>query len=98
MEENQAVVESMLNKLVEIRNDIKWKINNSYADGIDKTILEVRIYESGFQTGRIAFQLETGQVLNYRYKELEKRSPILITDMLLDVISHELEALTVDAE
>lgn len=93
MEENQAIIESMLNKLVEIGEKISWKINNSYADGIDHTILEIRIYQKGFQTGRIAYHAETGQVLNYRYKEMEKRSPIQITDILLDMISLELTSM-----
>ena len=88
----------MLNKLVEMGEGVTWKINNTYTDGIDKTILEIRIYENGQQSGRIAFQLETGQVINYRYKSLEKRIPIHITDMLLDVISHEMDAPTVDAD
>lgn len=98
MEENKAVVRNMLNKLVEMGESVTWKINNTYTDGIDKTILEIRIYESGQQSGRIAFQLETGQVINYRYKTLEKRLPIHITDMLLDVISHELDSSTIDAD
>ncbi len=98
MEENKAVVRSMLNKLVEMGDQVTWKINNTYTDGIDKTILEIRIYESGQQSGRIAFQLETGQVINYRYKKLVKRIPIHITDMLLDVISYEMDAPTVDAD
>lgn len=92
LDENQALVKSMLNKLVEIGNDISWKINNSYTDGIDQTILEVRIYEAGIQSGRVAFQLESGQVLNYQYKQLEKRLPIQIMDIMLDMISYEMAA------
>ena len=98
MEENKAVVRSMLNKLVETGNQITWKINNTYTDGIDKTILEIRIYESGQQSGRIAFQLETGQVINYRYKKLVKHIPIHISDILLDVISHEMDTPIVNAD
>lgn len=98
MEENKAVVRSMLNKLVEIGDQVTWKINNTYTDGIDKTILEIRIYESGKQSGRIAFQLETGQVINYRYKKLVKRIPIHITDMLLDVLSHEMAVANVHTD
>lgn len=92
MEENKALVRSLLNKLVEIGHDVSWKINNTYTDGLHNTILEIRIYEDKLQTGRIAFQLESGQVLNYRYKELEKRIPIKIMDMLLDVIGYEMQA------
>lgn len=93
MEENSALLTSMLTKLMELGNDVSWKINNTYADGIDKTILEVRIYEAGIQSGRIAYQAENGQVLNYRYKQMKKRLPILISDMMLDIISYEMSGL-----
>ena len=53
-------------------------------------MLEILIFESNQQTGRIAFQLEDGHVINYRYKEVEKQLPAQIMDVLLDVISFEL--------
>ena len=90
MEENRVLVKNMLKKLVDIGDQITWRINNSYADGIDKTILEILIYQKGFQSGRIAFQAETGQVLNYRYKKMKKRIPIQISDILLDIMSAEM--------
>lgn len=90
--EKKETVRSLLNKLVEIGNNVTWRINNSYSNGIDQTILEIQIFENRLQTGRIAFQLESGQVINYRYKEMEKRIPVQIVDMLLDVIGYELQA------
>lgn len=85
------MVRDLLNKLVEIREGFSWKINNTYTDGIDNTVLEILTFESEKQTGRIAFQLEDGHVINYRYKNLEKRKPIQILDMLLDVLSYEMD-------
>ena len=90
--EKKEAVRSLLNKLVEIGNNVTWRINNSYSNGIDQTILEIQIFENKMQTGRIAFQLEDGHVINYRYKEMEKRIPVQIVDMLLDVIGYELQA------
>lgn len=90
--EKKETVRSLLNKLVEIGNNVTWRINNSYSNGIDQTILEIQIFENKMQTGRIAFQLEDGHVINYRYKEMEKRIPVQIVDMLLDVIGYELRA------
>ncbi|KYG78394.1 MULTISPECIES: hypothetical protein [Roseivirga] len=90
--EKKETVRSLLNKLVEIGNNVTWRINNSYSNGIDQTILEIQIFENKMQTGRIAFQLEDGHVINYRYKEMEKRIPVQIVDMLLDVIGYELQA------
>ncbi|WP_281955040.1 hypothetical protein [Pseudophaeobacter arcticus] len=90
-EENKTLVKSLLNKLTEVDREITWRINNSYSNGIDNTVLEIQIFESKIQTGRIAFQLEDGHVINYRYKDLEKRIPIQIMDMLLDIIGYELD-------
>ncbi|MEC7755735.1 hypothetical protein [Roseivirga sp. UBA1976] len=90
--EKKETVRSLLNKLVEIGNNVTWRINNTYSNGIDQTILEIQIFENKIQTGRIAFQLEDGHVINYRYKEMEKRIPVQIVDMLLDVIGYEMHA------
>lgn len=89
--ENKTLVKSLLNKLTEVGREITWRINNSYSNGIDNTVLEIQIFERKIQTGRIAFQLEDGHVINYRYKDLEKRIPIQIMDMLLDIIGYELD-------
>lgn len=91
-QENKTLVRSLLNKLVEVGDNITWRINNTYSNGIDNTVLEIQIFEHKLQTGRIAFKLEDGNVINYRYKDLEKRIPIQIMDMLLDVIGYELNA------
>ena len=90
--EKKDTIRSLLNKLVEIGDNVTWRINNTYSNGLDQTILEIQIFENKLQTGRIAFQLEDGHVINYRYKDLEKRIPVQIVDMLLDVIGSELEA------
>lgn len=91
IQENKTLVRSLLNKLVEVGKNITWRINNTYSNGIDNTVLEIQIFENKIQTGRIAFQLEDGHVINYRYKDLEKRIPIQIIDMLLDIIGYELD-------
>lgn len=90
-QENKTLVRSLLDKLQEVGKNITWRINNTYSNGIDNTVLEIQIFENKIQTGRIAFQLEDGHVINYRYKDLEKRLPIQIMDMLLDVIGYELD-------
>ncbi|MFY0593632.1 hypothetical protein [Roseivirga sp.] len=90
-EEKKALVRSLLNKLSEVVEGTTWRINNTYSNGIDNTVLEIQIFEKKVQTGRIAYQLEDGHVINYRYKDLEKRIPIQIMDMLLDIIGYELD-------
>ena len=45
--EKKETVRSLLNKLVEIGNNVTWRINNTYSNGIDQTILEIQIFEIG---------------------------------------------------
>ncbi len=92
VQDRKETVQSLLNKLVDVGNNISWRINNTYSKNLDQTILEIQIFEQKLQTGRIAFELEDGHVINYRYKDLEKRTPVQIVDMLLDVIGYELSA------
>ena len=93
-EENRTLVKDLLKKLSEMKAGLTWRINNSYTDDLSNTVLELSIFEDKNQTGRIAFRLEDGNVINYRYKDLEKRKPIHIVDMLLDVIGLEMEHAT----
>ena len=90
-EENRTLVKELLGKLTEMKNSLTWRINNTYTDGLEKTVLELLIFEDKVQTGRIAFQLEDGHVINYRYKDIEKRESLHIMDLLLDVIGYEME-------
>ena len=92
VQDRKETVQSLLNKLVDVGNDVSWRINNTYSKNLDQTILEIQIFEQKHQTGRIAFELEDGHVINYRYKDLEKKTPVQIVDMLLDVIGYELNA------
>lgn len=89
--ETRSIVKGLLEKLSEIRPEFTWRINNTYSNGIDNTVLEIVTFEKGIQTGRIAFQLEDGHVINYHYKSLEKQLPGQIIDILLDAISLEME-------
>ena len=89
-EETKGMVRGLLTKITELKPEITWKINNTYSNGIDNTVLEILIFQAHHQTGRIAFQLEDGHVINYRYKELQKQLPAQIIDILLDVISFEM--------
>ena len=90
--DNKALVKNMLAKLKELGKDISRKINNTHSNGINNTIFEIQIFEQDAQTGLIAYQTEDGHVINYRCKDIEKILPIQIMDMLLCIISYELNA------
>jgi hypothetical protein len=89
-EENKIIVSDMLKRLSEIREDVSWRVNNSYTEDLDKTVLEILIFEANQQTARIAYRLEDGNVINYWYKSLEKRIPVHIVDLMLDILSFEM--------
>lgn len=89
-EENRTLVKDLLRKLAEMKPGLTWRINNSFTEGLSNTVLELLIFQDKEQTGRIAFRLEDGHVIKYRYKDLELRKPLHIMDMLLDVIGYEM--------
>ena len=89
-EENKIIVSDMLKRLTEIREDLSWRVNNSYTEDLDITVLEILIFEKNQQTARIAYRLEDGNVISYWYKSLEKRTPVHILDLMLDILSFEM--------
>jgi hypothetical protein len=90
-EENKIIVSDMLKRLSELRDDVSWRVNNSYTEDLDKTVLEILIFEANQQTARIAYRLEDGNVISYWYKSIEKRIPVHIVDLMLDILSFEMD-------
>lgn len=80
----------LLNKMSNDYRYLTWKINCNYVNGLGKTILEIMIYEFPHELlkRKIAFQLESGKVLNHNIKEL-KGGTDSIVDLLLDLINLE---------
>ena len=84
----------LLNKLSNDYRYLTWKINCNNVNGLGKTILEILIYEFPHELlkRKIAFQLESGKVLNHNIKEL-RGSTDSIVDLLLDLINLERKGL-----
>ena len=87
---NKAVRE-ILDKMVHELPQYRWESMVSYSDGKGTTIIELNIYRSGGseRLGRITYQLETGDVVNLRYKDLPSDAPESIVDLVLDVVNLE---------
>lgn len=87
---NKAVRE-ILNQLVQELPRYRWESICTYSDGAGKTIIELNVYRSGGseRLGRIAYQLETGDVLNHSYPGMNGSSPSSILDFVLDVANFE---------
>lgn len=87
---NKAVKE-LLDKLVREHEGYRWESMCSFSDGKGTTYIEVNVYrEKGSERlGRIAYHLETGQVLNFRYNGYGDKGPESIVDLLLDITNLE---------
>ena len=87
---NKAVRE-ILNELVIELPRYRWESICTYSDGVGKTIIELNVYRNGGseRAGRIAYQLETGEVLNHSYQGMNGSSPTSILDFVLDIANLE---------
>ena len=87
---NKAVRE-ILDKMVRELPTYRWEGLCSFSDGKGTTIIELNIYRSGGseRLGRITYQLETGDVVNFRYRDLPEDAPDSIVDLILDVVNLE---------
>lgn len=87
---NKAVRE-ILDKMVHDLPHYRWERLCTYSDGKGMTIIELNIYRAGGseRLGRIAYHLETGEVVNYRYPGYSDVAPESIVDLILDVVNLE---------
>lgn len=85
------VVFGMLDVLTEKIPVMRWESICAFSDGISRTIIQLNIYDErgNVQVGRIAFRIETGEVLNFYYRNYEGESPEVITDLILDIYNLE---------
>jgi hypothetical protein len=87
---NKAVKE-LLDKLVRDLPGYRWDSLCTSTDGQGMTIIELNIFRKGGQevAGRIAYQLETGEVLLFQYAPIRNHAPEMVVDFLLDVYNFE---------
>lgn len=87
---NKAVKE-LLDKLVHDLPGYRWDSLCAYSDGQGVTMIELNIFRKDGQemAGRIAYQLETGEVHRFHYAPIGNHAPEMIVDFLLDVYNFE---------
>ena len=87
---NRAVRE-ILNQLVRQLPGYRWESICTFSDGRGRTIIELNLYRSGGsrRIARIAYQLETGAILNYSYRSDLGKAPDSVVDLLLDIANAE---------
>lgn len=84
-------IKDLLKKLVHDHPDITWKIKGGYADGMKGGTIELSIYQKPEMTkkGTVAYQPESGKIVNFFYKDADGLRPDSIVDLLLDIINLE---------
>ena len=87
---NKAV-KDLLDKLVGDLPGYRWDSACAYSDGRSMTMIELNIWRKDGQeaAGGIAYQLETGDVLHFRYPPMGREGPEQIVDFLLDLYNME---------
>ena len=85
------MVKELLDKLVQEHSPLRWDSVCAFSDGKSRTILEISVFgaHGQVQLGRIAYQMETGEIVNFFYKGYEGERPDDILDLILDLINLE---------
>ena len=87
---DRTIISGLLDKFSNEHENISWKIECSYSDGIGTTFNQIKIIsQPGNRTiGIFTYRVETGIVSFCMYKELNKTNSENIVDMLLDMMNY----------
>ncbi len=81
---------NLLNKFSNDHENISWKIECSYSDGMGTTMNQITVIaQPGSRNiGVFAYRVETGTVMVCSYKKMKKPNSENIVDTLLDMINY----------
>ena len=87
---DRTTILNLLNKFSNDHENISWKMECSYSDGMGTTINQIKIIaHPGNRTiGIFVYRVETGLVSFCLYKKLKKSKSENIVDVLLDMINY----------
>lgn len=96
---NKAVRE-ILDKLVEELPDYRWEGLCTSSNGPGETTIELNIYRNGGseRLGQISYHLESGDVLDYRYRGHLGDEQASIVDLVLDIVNLERDRVQLEKE
>ncbi len=85
-----ATIMNLLNKFSEDHENISWKMECVFSDGMGTTMNQIKIIaQPGNRTiGIFSFRIETGIVSFCMYKKLKKTKSENIIDLLLDIMNY----------
>lgn len=89
---DEITLVNLLNKICECADCLDWKLNCTYHDGIDASIMQVVLFDriDHKKHGYLTFRMETASVIGGKYKSLVPFTgkPNVI-DALLDILHYE---------
>jgi len=87
---DKRTIFNLLTKFSDDHENISWKMNCAYSDGMGTTFNQIKIIaQPGNRSiGIFTYRVETGMVMFCMYKKLKKTNSENIVDMLLDMINY----------
>lgn len=89
---DEITLVNLLNKICEANDDLTWKLNCHYDDGLNNSIMQIKFFRLSKKSeiSCISFQMETGKILQGRYTGMVRfEKSMLLTDVLLDILIYE---------
>ena len=94
--DHQETVKDLLAHLCNRNSQLSWKKRCLYTNGIDKSIMEIQVYQhysvegsGAIQLSRIAYDPFTGKVSQMKYRGKHYHQPGQVVDVILDLIIAE---------
>ncbi|MDH5610552.1 MAG: hypothetical protein OEY56_13825 [Cyclobacteriaceae bacterium] len=83
---------NLLNEICSKNPPLFWKINCKYHDGLDKSIMEIALFDPGrkVRSGYILFEMDESKILQGRYRSMVPFQPNTnLIDALLEILQFE---------
>lgn len=89
---DEITLVNLLNKICEHTDTLDWKLNCSFDDGMDTSIMHVELFErtNHKKHGYLAFRMDTATMIKGKYKKLMPfNGTSSVVDALLDILHYE---------
>lgn len=89
---DEITLVNLLNKICEKNQDLTWKLNCKYHNGMDTSIMQVSLIQTNThaELSQITFRMENGRILAGKHRGLLAfKKATLLVDALLDILIFE---------
>lgn len=89
---DEVTLVNLLNKICEKNEDLTWKLNCKYSDGMGTSVMQLSLIQKATkkETATITFCMETGKISYGKYNGLIAFQPSTrLLDVLLDILHYE---------